>query len=57
MIPEFEGKIAFRLSMKERQQIDQIVMEGKFKNISHVVRFALKEFLSSLMEVEKNASE
>jgi putative addiction module CopG family antidote len=46
MIPEYKELISFRLSTKERQRIEQLIQEGKFKNISEVVRAALREFLS-----------
>ena len=43
---EHDSKIALRLPNKERQQIKKLVKDGKFKNISQVIRQALKEFLS-----------
>ena len=46
MIPEYEKRIAVRLPSKQRQQIDGLVKAGKYKNISEVIRSALKEFLS-----------
>jgi Arc/MetJ-type ribon-helix-helix transcriptional regulator len=55
MIPEFKERIAFRLSEKERQRIEQLIHEGKFKNISTVIRAAIREFL--LKEGVDNASE
>ncbi len=45
MIPEYEKRIAVRLPTKQRQQIDGLVKAGKYKNISEVIRSALKEFL------------
>jgi len=38
-------RIALRLPSKQRQQIDKLVESGKFKNLSQVIRAALKEFL------------
>jgi Arc/MetJ-type ribon-helix-helix transcriptional regulator len=46
MIPEYEKRVAVRLPSKQRQQIDSLVEAGKNKNISEVIRSALKEFLS-----------
>jgi Arc/MetJ-type ribon-helix-helix transcriptional regulator len=47
MIPEFEERVAVRISKEERQQIDQLCKEGKFPNKSNVIRKALEEFLAS----------
>jgi Arc/MetJ-type ribon-helix-helix transcriptional regulator len=47
MIPEYESKIGFRLSTKERQQIKQLIDDGKFKSLSQVIRAALKESLKT----------
>ena len=44
MIPEYEERIALRLSSKQRQQIDKLVHSGKFKNLSEVIRASLEEF-------------
>jgi Arc/MetJ-type ribon-helix-helix transcriptional regulator len=46
MIPEYGERIAFRLSKEERQRIEQLIKEGKFRNLSQVVRFALEQFLT-----------
>ena len=46
MIPEFEGLIAFRLSIEDRQQIEQLIKEGKYKSLSQAVRAALADFLA-----------
>ena len=45
MIPEYQGKIAFRLSTQERQKIEQLIENGEFKSISQVIRAALNRFL------------
>ncbi len=45
MIPEYEGKLAFRLPKEDRQKIEALIESGKFRNISQVIRTALKEFL------------
>jgi Arc/MetJ-type ribon-helix-helix transcriptional regulator len=45
MIPEYEGRIACRLSPEDRAKIEQLIKEGKFESLSHVVREALTEFL------------
>jgi len=43
---KYKSRIALRLPSKERQKIEQLIWEGKFRNISQVIRAALKEFLS-----------
>ena len=43
---QHKERIALRLPSKQRQQIDELVESGKFKNLSEVIRTALKEFLS-----------
>lgn len=42
---EHDSRIALRFPSKEREQIEQLIKDGKFKNISQVIREALKEFL------------
>ena len=46
MISEYTERIALRISKEQRQKIEQLIIEKKFKEISQVVRLALKEFLS-----------
>ena len=38
-------RMAFRLPFKLKQQIDELIDSGKFKNQSEVIRKALEEFL------------
>jgi Arc/MetJ-type ribon-helix-helix transcriptional regulator len=45
MIPEFKGKIAFRLKIEEREIIEELIATGKYKNISAFVRAAVEEKL------------
>jgi len=40
-----ESRTALRLPTEQRQQIEQLIHEGKYPNISAVIRAALKEFL------------
>lgn len=47
MIAEYEAKIAIRLPHEQRDIIDGLIREGKFKSISQVIREALKEFLKT----------
>ncbi|MCJ7423607.1 ribbon-helix-helix domain-containing protein [Candidatus Bathyarchaeota archaeon] len=47
MIPEYQGRIAFRLSPGDRAKIEHLIKAGKFKNLSQVIRAALKEFLKT----------
>jgi len=39
-------RITIRVESSEREKIEQLINEGKFKNLSQVVREALKDFLS-----------
>jgi len=39
-------RITVRLEDCDREKIERLVQKGKFKNISQVIRQALKEFLS-----------
>jgi len=41
-----DKRIALRLPSKEREQIEQLIHEGKFKKISQVVRDALQLYFS-----------
>jgi Arc/MetJ-type ribon-helix-helix transcriptional regulator len=41
-----EKRIIFRLPDSMYEQINALTKEGKFKNISEVIRTALREFLS-----------
>ena len=48
-----DSRTALRLSHCQREKIDRLVSEGKFKSLSEVVRAALKEFLLELeQEIE-----
>jgi Arc/MetJ-type ribon-helix-helix transcriptional regulator len=42
---EYNSRTAFRLLSEQRQEIERLIKEGKFKNISQVIRAALREFL------------
>jgi len=48
-----DSRTALRLPYGQREKIDQIVNEGKYESLSHVVRAALTEFLEK-QEAEKN---
>ena len=52
---EHDSRIAIRLPSKERQQIEQLIEAGRFKNISQAVRTALSEFLTEI-QAEEEAS-
>jgi Arc/MetJ-type ribon-helix-helix transcriptional regulator len=45
MIPEYEESVHVRIPIKHREQIEALIKAGKFKNLSQVVREALKQFL------------
>ena len=40
-------RIALRLEPQLREQAEKLIQQGKFKNLSQVVREALKEFLEN----------
>jgi len=40
-------RITIRLEEKDRERIEQLVNEGRAKNISQVIRTALEQFLKS----------
>ena len=42
---ENNERIAIRLPLEQREKIDQLVLKGYHKNLSQVIRKALKEFL------------
>ena len=42
-----DERIALRLPAKERQRVERLIKEGKFKSISQVIRVALTEFLKT----------
>lgn len=46
----YEKRIALRLPTEEKQQIEQLVQKGKFRNLSEAIRTALKEFLEERCE-------
>lgn len=47
MIAEYDERIAVRLSSKHRQQIEELIRNRKFKNISEVIRKALIDFFEN----------
>jgi len=51
MIPEYDERIVFRLSTKQKQQIQQLLKTSGFRNVSQVTRAALQEFLSKQGEL------
>jgi len=54
MIPEYELSVHARIPIKHKEQIEKLIQEGKFKNLSQVIRFALIDFLNKqTMEAEK----
>lgn len=40
-----DSRTALRLPSDQRKKIDELVLAGKFKNISQVIREALTQFL------------
>ena len=47
-------RIALRLSSELREKVEKLIEAGKFKNLSEVVRAALKQFLEGVQN--KNGS-
>jgi Arc/MetJ-type ribon-helix-helix transcriptional regulator len=41
----YEKRIALRLSVEEKDQLERLVNRGKFRNLSEAIRTALKEYL------------
>ena len=46
----YNSRIALRISDKEREKIEQLIRERKFKNLSQVIRTALKDLLKKYEE-------
>ena len=40
-----DARTALRFPRNQREEIDRLVSEGKFRSLSHVIRAALTEFL------------
>ena len=40
-----DRRIAVRLPAEEKAKVKQLIQKGKFRNLSQVVRIALKQFL------------
>ena len=47
---KFDCRIALRLEQLEKEKLEQLIFERKFKNISQAIRVAIKEFLNKLEE-------
>jgi Arc/MetJ-type ribon-helix-helix transcriptional regulator len=47
----YKSRIALRLPKEEREKVEQLIVDRKFKNISHAIRTALNELLKKY-EVE-----
>ena len=39
-------RIAIRLPSEQREKIDQLILKGQYKNLSHLIRTALNDFLA-----------
>jgi len=46
MIPEYPQIMSFRMSTAERDLVDQLIQDGKFRSISELIREAIKQFLA-----------
>lgn len=42
-----DSRTALRLPKAERQKIDDLIMQGRFKTKSQVIRTAIEEFLKT----------
>ena len=49
----YNSRIAIRLSDTEREKVEQLIRERKFKNLSEVVRAALTELLKKDEDAEQ----
>jgi Arc/MetJ-type ribon-helix-helix transcriptional regulator len=47
-IKKNNSRIALRLPKKQRELMRHLVDNGEFKNLSHVIRVAIRNFLSEL---------
>ena len=47
---KLNSRIALRLSDRERENAEQLIRERKFKNLSQLIRAALKELLKKYEE-------
>ncbi len=45
-----DSRTALRLPKKQREKIEKLIKEGKFKNLSEVVRESLTEFLAKRVD-------
>ena len=43
---QYNRRIALRLGTLEREKIDELIRQRKFKNLSQVIRTAIAEFLN-----------
>ena len=48
MIAEFPEIISFKISKREKEQIEDLIFKGKFENKSVFVRSAIKELLQKI---------
>ena len=47
----YNSRIALRLEALEREKLEELIHERKFKNLSQVVRTALKDLLKKYEEI------
>ena len=40
-------RIAIRLPSEQKEMIEELIHRGQYRNLSHAIRTALREFLSS----------
>lgn len=43
---QYKCRIALRLEALERERLEQLIFERKFKNISQVIRAAINDYLN-----------
>ncbi len=43
----YNSRIALRLSALEREKLEQLIMEGKFRNLSQAIRAAINELFNA----------
>jgi Arc/MetJ-type ribon-helix-helix transcriptional regulator len=53
----YSCRIALRLASSEKEKIEELIREKRFKNLSQVIRTALNEFLNKPEVKGKHLSE
>jgi Arc/MetJ-type ribon-helix-helix transcriptional regulator len=49
-LKKFDCRIAVRLEQLEKEKLEQLIFERKYRNLSQAIRAAITEFLNKLEE-------